>query len=314
MPTTPLDIIKGALRSIGALEAGEEPDADTSSDCLATLNQMVAQWGNASMLSHYQSEYVFGLTSGLKDYTLAAPGGSMGAVFTGSISGTTLTVTALTSGSIVLGSTLTGGTVLAGTKIISFGTGAGGTAVGALGTYTVSDSQTVVSTSITAAYPRPLKINSAFVRVSTLDYPVAVMSVNDYELIGLKTLNGPWPRGLYFQPSIEVGNLTFWPVPQSGCEIHIFADTVLPVYTLTSSLVLPQGYHLALRWCLAELLMPEFGTASHDTAELVLRYAAQSKAFLKRTNMQPLQTMKFDPVLVNNNRTDAGWILSGGFR
>ena len=67
------------------------------------------------------------------------------AVFTGSISGTTLTVSAVTSGTIVVGTGITGSGVTAGTTVTALGTGTGGT-----GTYTVSASQTVSSTTITA--------------------------------------------------------------------------------------------------------------------------------------------------------------------
>jgi hypothetical protein len=67
------------------------------------------------------------------------------AVVTGSISGTTLTVSAVMSGTLVVGTGITGTGVTAGTTITALGTGTGGT-----GTYTVSASQTVSSTTITA--------------------------------------------------------------------------------------------------------------------------------------------------------------------
>jgi hypothetical protein len=60
--------------------------------------------------------------------------------FTGSISGTTLTVTAMSLGSIAVGAMLYGENVAAGTTITAEGTGTGG-----IGTYTVSQSQTVSS-------------------------------------------------------------------------------------------------------------------------------------------------------------------------
>lgn len=75
------------------------------------------------------------------------------AVCTGSISTTTLTVTALTSGQLGVGSELTGTGITAGTYITALGTGLGGT-----GTYTVSVSQTVASTTINAAYGHPLAV------------------------------------------------------------------------------------------------------------------------------------------------------------
>jgi hypothetical protein len=61
-------------------------------------------------------------------------------IFTGSISGTTLTVTAVTSGAIAVNQPVTGSGVTEGTTITAEGTGTGGT-----GTYTVSVSQTVSS-------------------------------------------------------------------------------------------------------------------------------------------------------------------------
>ena len=66
-------------------------------------------------------------------------------IVTGSISGTTLTVTAVTSGILTVGAVISGTGVTANTIIVAQGTGTGG-----VGTYTVSTSQTVPSTAISA--------------------------------------------------------------------------------------------------------------------------------------------------------------------
>ena len=65
---------------------------------------------------------------------------TVGARFTASISGTTMTVTAVASGTIYLGQTIQGAGDTAGTIVSAFLTGTGGT-----GTYTVSASQTIAS-------------------------------------------------------------------------------------------------------------------------------------------------------------------------
>lgn len=70
---------------------------------------------------------------------------SLTGVMTGSIATTVLTVTAVTSGLLAAGQVISGGTTLAGTYIISQLTGA----AGGIGTYAVSISQTVTSTTIT---------------------------------------------------------------------------------------------------------------------------------------------------------------------
>jgi hypothetical protein len=65
---------------------------------------------------------------------------TVGAVVTGDISGTTLTVSAVTSGTLTVGQTIQGSTVTAQTIITALGTGTGGA-----GSYTVNNSQTVTS-------------------------------------------------------------------------------------------------------------------------------------------------------------------------
>jgi hypothetical protein len=68
---------------------------------------------------------------------------TVGARVTGSITGTTLTVSAVTSGTLFVGQTIQGTGVTALTIITALGTGSGG-----VGTYTVSTSQTVSSTTL----------------------------------------------------------------------------------------------------------------------------------------------------------------------
>ena len=322
--TQPIDIVSRALKDIGALEAGETPTSDAAQDAFDMLNDLIDQWSNEQMMVFYKTEIVWAITQNVTQYTIG-PGGSIGASFTGSISGTTLTIPAsgLLSGYITLGQTITGTGVTAGTTITGFGTGAGGS-VNYAGTYTVSASQTVASTTISAYYQRPLSINSAFVRVSTtsngvpiygggLDYPVSVLNLEQYNLIGLKSLNGPWPKAVYYQPSELLGNVTVWPNPSQG-EMHLFADTVFTRYgTLYDSISLPQGYTMALRWCLAERLCPMYGKASQTQLAMINAFAAQSRATVKRTNMKPAQIASYDDVIVSGRRKDAGWILHGGF-
>ena len=70
---------------------------------------------------------------------------AVGAIVTGAIAGTTLTVSAVTSGTLYLGQTIQGAGVTANTMITALGTGTGGA-----GTYTVSASQTVASRTLYA--------------------------------------------------------------------------------------------------------------------------------------------------------------------
>jgi len=319
----PIDIISRALKDIGALAAGETPTPEASQDAFDMLNDMLDQWSNEGMMVYYKTEIIFTTTNNQTQYTIG-PGGQIGASFTGSISGTTLTVTAIGSGAIAIGQTLSGTGVTAGTTIVGFNTGAGGN-VNEVGTYTITPSQTVSSTTISAYYQRPLSLTSAYVRISTtangapiigggLDYPVAVLNFDQYNSIGLKTLSGPWPKAIYYQPAEILGNIFVWPAPAQG-ELHIFTDTQFRNYqTQNDVFALPQGYNMALRWCLAERLMPMYGKASQTQIGMITAYAAQAKATLKRTNMKPPMVASYPDAIITGRQKDAGWIMYGGFR
>jgi hypothetical protein len=272
------------------------------------------------------TEIIFPVIAGQTQYTIgpvASTANFIGASFTGSITADVLTVTAIASGAVAQGQTLSGTGITSGTKIVDFLTGAGGN-VNEVGTYKLNISQTASSTTITAYYEKPLGINSAFVRINTnsngmpiinggLDYPISVLALEDYEMIGLKTMSGPWPKALYFNAGADTGNLFVWPNPSQG-EMHLFANTLFSRYgTLYDSISLPQGYSMCLRWCLAERLMPMYGKASQVQIAMINGLAAQSKATIKRTNMSPLQVARYPDSLMNSRSKDAGFILTGGF-
>jgi hypothetical protein len=88
------------------------------------------------------------------DYSNGVSVSSRAAVVTGSIATTTLTVSAVTSGSIYPSMQITGTGVTAGTRIVSQLTGT----TGGVGTYTVNQSQTVSSTTITGDLPSKIVV------------------------------------------------------------------------------------------------------------------------------------------------------------
>jgi hypothetical protein len=324
--TMPIEIISRALKDIGALEAGETPTPDAAQDAFDMLNDLVDQWSNESMMVFNVTEIIFPVIQGQVQYSLGPypeTTNFIGATFTGSINGNILTVQQTITGAVAQGQNLSGGGILPGTKIVGSITGGGGNVIEA-GTYRVNINQNVSETVITANYQKPLSIDSAFVRVNTtangeaiqgggLDYPVSVLALQDYEMIGLKTLNGPWPKAVYYNPNEESGNLFVWPNPSQG-ELHLFANTLFTRYSsIYDSIVLPQGYSMALRWCLAERLMPMYGKNNPAALAMIQQYAAQAKSTLKRTNMSPLQTARYPDALLVSRSKDAGWILSGGF-
>jgi len=322
--TQAIDVISRALKDIGALEAGETPTPEAATDAYDMLQDILDQWSNESMMVFYKNEIIFPITPSQSQYTIG-PGGQIGAIFTGSISGNILTVTSIQSGGISIGMTLSGSGITAGTKIQQMLTGAGGN-VNEAGTYLLNFnySAPITNETINAFYYRPLALNSCFVRINTnsngipivnggLDYPVSVLNIEQYEMIGLKTLNGPWPKAIYYEPTETLGNIYVWPNPSQG-EMHIFVDQLFQKFTsINETINLPEGYTMALRWCLAERLMPMYGKASPTQIGLIQKFAAQGKATVKRTNMRPPIVSTYADSLLVGRQKDAGWILSGGF-
>lgn len=309
--TQPLDLITAALINIGALAEGETPQPSAVNPAFNMLNFMLDQWSNESMMLAYKQEIVFPLVAGQTNYTIG-PGGQMGSTFTGSISGTQLTVSTLNTGSITVGQTITGSGVASGTMITAMGTGAGDQ-INASGTYTVNISQTVASGSMAGSYQRPIKINSGFVRVATLDYPMAPMNVETYELLGLKQLDGAWPKAFYYQPTNPLGNIAFWPNPSTG-EVHLFADVLLQNFvTINDSIQLPPGYAMAMIWNLSKILMPSYGKKDPAMTQMIDEQARAGKAIIKKSNMQPQELSRFDDLPMPSKTNNASWILSGGF-
>lgn len=126
-----------------------------------------------------QSSTVGTFYTNLSDSNQTNPDAVAG-TFTGSISGTTMTITGVTSGSLVLGQVMSGSGVSAGTQVTALGTGTGG-----IGTYTVTPSQTVTSETLTGnaatnwSAPFTLPPPAAAVAFSTGDVKVTYKAVAD---------------------------------------------------------------------------------------------------------------------------------------
>ena len=104
---------------------------------------------------------------------------------TASISGTTMTVTAISSGTLVVGQLISGTGVTADTYITALGTGTGGT-----GTYTVSTSQTVASTTVTIVGQVFLGIPATAKRVTALVTAIGFAATTGNYRIRLGTASG----------------------------------------------------------------------------------------------------------------------------
>jgi hypothetical protein len=112
--------------------------------------------------------------------------------------------------------------------------------------------------------PRPDRLEYAFVRFLQssapgnlfVDIPLDIIqSHEDYARISVKSI-GTFPYRIFYDPTLTIGTLIPWPVPQAGLyEIHVGFKVVLPRFrNIQDPINLPPEYEPALNWCLARRL------------------------------------------------------------
>lgn len=207
MSDTAHDLIRGAMRLIGAVDPGEPLTADESADGLELLNEMLESWSNEKLAVYQILQENFTLVAGTASYTIG--------------SGATFSTT------------------------------------------------------------RPLNILSGFIRYSSLDYHLSILTREEYDRITLKTTSY-LPEYLYYQPSVANGTIYLYGVPDAAYVLYIDSTKQLQSFAgLTTAIVLPPGYKRAIRYNLALEIAPEY---NRKPSEAVLAIARESKAAIKRLN------------------------------
>lgn len=69
---TALDIIKGALRDVGAIAGGETPSSNESADALSALNNLIESWSAEGYLIYGNAIEEFSLTIAQQSYTIGS--------------------------------------------------------------------------------------------------------------------------------------------------------------------------------------------------------------------------------------------------
>ena len=315
--TTPLDLIVGALRKINALAAGETPNAQDSADALQVLNDMLELWSIDHLMVYASVENILSFVPGQYQYTIGNP---VAGTVTGSLTGGSASITGVTIPSaLVVGATLSdnGVAIPAGTTVGSL-PGGGVITMSAPATVTPSPNPEpfTYTTPGNFAIPRPNAITNAFTRITAsgntgLDYQIEIVNRDKYAAIGLKGLSGPWPTAVYYDPTFPLGNLYFYPNPSQAGVLHLWTDIIINDFSsLTNPINLPQGYAQAIKTNLALWLCPEYGKTA---GALLVQQAKESMRSIKSLNETPTVQAFYDRDIVRGPRTDASWILHGGF-
>jgi len=147
---------------------------------------------------------------------------------------------------------------------------------------------------------RPIRIVGAFVRISNVDMPLALITEQYWTNIANKAAMGT-PTKLLYRPNIPYGQILVYPTPNAAAiPIFLKAERMIGKYaTLVSTQYLPPGYQRLLELSLAMELAPEYG--SQVKPEIIANLRADLDSLI-RTNIQPLPVNKTDNV-PNTNTT-----------
>lgn len=132
---------------------------------------------------------------------------------------------------------------------------------------------------------RPIQlVDSCFVRVGEIDYPLTIINEAQYNSITSKNVTGSFPQVIYYEPVFPLGVIRLWPYPGSGNTLFISSSKQLDTFPGTgTTLSVPPGYEMAYRSNLAVLFGVRFNVTLTPGLKLL---ADQSRRSLGRVNMR----------------------------
>lgn len=314
--TTANEIITSALRRINVYAPGEALDSADATDCLEVLNDLLASRSTDEASIYGSVENILSFVPGQYQYTV---GNYVAGTFSGTLVSGSPTISGVTVPSDITanGDITAGAGVPTGATVLTWNAGAGTITMSANATATVAAPQTFTYT-IPGDFKieRPLRIGNSYTRINTsssaLDYPIQLVDQQRYNQIGFKAIQAPWPIMMYYNPTMPLGNLYFYQTPSGNGVLHLFTDTILTAFaSLTQSVELPQGYSRFLKWDLAREIAPEYAATWTPQMEKQWKEAYE---YVRSLNQNPTPTSEYDSDIVRRQTTDAGWILTGGFR
>lgn len=144
---------------------------------------------------------------------------------------------------------------------------------------------------------RPVRISSAYCTYQGVDFPVEIIGQDQYNLVPLKTQQQQVIEQMLYVNDNPLGLITLFPVPAAIVALVLSTERVLTaVPLLTTSMVFPPGYLLAMKHALAILMAPDYGIS---VSQEIVGVGTIAKANIKRANKQK-KISQFDCALVDS--------------
>jgi hypothetical protein len=155
---------------------------------------------------------------------------------------------------------------------------------------------------------RPVGIDGAYVTYAGLDFPLRLLTTEQWDAIALKSMQAPLPVALYYDPAMPLGTVSIWPIPSQNLPITLSVGMQFTQpASLATTLIYPPGYAKAVRYNLAVELAAEFGMPADA---VIVTIARDLLGKLKvRNRQQPVALL--DPLLANSGSYGLADFLSG---
>lgn len=117
-----------------------------------------------------------------------------------------------------------------------------------------------IGTGQTLNTARPVEIISAFTRSGDLDYPMEIISDEQYQAIEDKATTSPFPDYLTYDNGYPYGTIRMYPQLGTSAALHLMSEKPLTtIATLATTVNLAPGWNRAIRYNLAIEISPEYG-------------------------------------------------------
>jgi hypothetical protein len=127
------------------------------------------------------------------------------------------------------------------------------------------ESKDTIALTGASLYPlasRPVRLTAAQVSYSGITFPVAIVPSQQWTQPKDRTATSKFAKELYYDGAFPTGNIYLWPTVTSGSTLELFSLKPLAQFaSLGDTINLPSGYEQALRFGLAGVLAPEYGSA-----------------------------------------------------
>lgn len=127
------------------------------------------------------------------------------------------------------------------------------------------ESKDTIALTGSTSYPlpeRPVRLTSAEVTYSGISFPVAIVPSQVWSQPKDRTATSKFAKELYYDGQFPIGHVSLWPIVTAGSILELWSLKPLAQFaSLGDTINLPPGYEQALRFALAGVLAPEYGSA-----------------------------------------------------